>query len=163
MTPVDAGNTNLLLWYLTRLFVLGKTSVGNKGSRSDDHCFRLAYFKIFATMYTCIHGKQYENLVFNSQYSKFGPEWPLYLFRCIHTKRKWPHFHVEFGKFSVLLVSTYVVCERLSVMHEPAGVVENLVQNSESAPLSEEGPLPRKLKFSHFLALEDFSVLTCRE
>ena len=27
-----------------------------------------------------------------------------------------------------LLVSTYVVCERLSVMHEPAGVVENLVQ-----------------------------------
>ena len=37
-----------------------------------------------------------------------------------------------------LLVSTYVVCERLSVMHEPAGVVENLVQNSESAPLSEQ-------------------------
>ena len=33
------------------------------------------------------------------------------------------------------LVSTYVVCERLSVMHELAGVVENLVQNSESAPL----------------------------
>ena len=28
----------------------------------------------------------------------------------------------------ILLVSTYVVCERLSVMHEPAGVVENLVQ-----------------------------------
>ena len=27
-----------------------------------------------------------------------------------------------------LLVSTYVVCERLSVMHEPAGVVEILVQ-----------------------------------
>ena len=39
---------------------------------------------------------------------------------------------------STSLVSTYVVCERLSVMHEPAGVVENLVQNSESAPLSEQ-------------------------
>ena len=40
------------------------------------------------------------------------------------------------------LVSTYVVCERLSVMHELAGVVENLVQNSESNPLSEQTPLP---------------------
>ena len=30
--------------------------------------------------------------------------------------------------YTVLLVSTYVVCERLSVMHEPAGVVEILVQ-----------------------------------
>ena len=30
--------------------------------------------------------------------------------------------------FNPLLVSTYVVCERLSVMHEPAGVVEILVQ-----------------------------------
>ena len=28
----------------------------------------------------------------------------------------------------ILLVSTYVVCERLSVMHEPAAVVEILVQ-----------------------------------
>ena len=35
-----------------------------------------------------------------------------------------------------LLVSTYVVCERLSVMHEPAGVVENLVQNSTVYPYS---------------------------
>ena len=34
------------------------------------------------------------------------------------------------------LVSTYVVCERLSVMHEPAGVVENLVQNSTEYPYS---------------------------
>ena len=41
-----------------------------------------------------------------------------------------------------LLVSTYVVCERLSVIHELAGVVENLVQTSESAPLSEQTPLP---------------------
>ena len=33
------------------------------------------------------------------------------------------YFYVE-----LLLVSTYIVCERLSVMHEPAGVVEILVQ-----------------------------------
>ena len=36
-----------------------------------------------------------------------------------------------------LLVSTYIVCERLSVMHEPAGVVENLVQNPQNTPYSE--------------------------
>ena len=36
-----------------------------------------------------------------------------------------------------LLVSTYVVCERLSVMHEPAGVVEILVQNPQNTPYSE--------------------------
>ena len=59
----------------------------------------------------------------------------------------------------ISLVSTYVICERLSVMHELAGVVENLVQNSESAPLSEQTPPPWKLKFSHFLALWVFSVL----
>ena len=29
-----------------------KTSVGNKGSRSDDHCFRLDNFKIYLTMFT---------------------------------------------------------------------------------------------------------------
>ena len=34
-----------------------------------------------------------------------------------------------------LLVSTYVVCERLSVMHEPAGVVENLVQILQNTPI----------------------------
>ena len=33
------------------------------------------------------------------------------------------------------LVSTYVVCERLSVMHEPAGVVENLVQILQNTPI----------------------------
>ena len=33
------------------------------------------------------------------------------------------------------LVSTYVVCERLSVMHEPAGVVENLVQILQFTPI----------------------------
>ena len=36
----------------------------------------------------------------------------------------------------VNLVSTYVVCERLSVMHEPAGVVENLVQILQNTPYS---------------------------
>ena len=33
------------------------------------------------------------------------------------------------------LVSTYVVCERLSVMHEPAGVVEILVQILQNTPI----------------------------
>ena len=32
-------------------------------------------------------------------------------------------------------VSTYVVCERLSVMHEPAEVVENLVQILQNTPI----------------------------
>ena len=36
---------------------------------------------------------------------------------------------------SNLLVSTYVVCERLSVMHEPAGVVEILVQILQFTPI----------------------------
>ena len=35
------------------------------------------------------------------------------------------------------LVSTYVVCERLSVMHEPAGVVEILVQILQKSPYFE--------------------------
>ena len=34
-----------------------------------------------------------------------------------------------------LLVSTYVVCERLSVMHERAGVVEILVQILQFTPI----------------------------
>ena len=34
-----------------------------------------------------------------------------------------------------LLVSTYIVCERLSVMHEPAGVVEILVQILQFTPI----------------------------
>ena len=48
------------------------------------------------------------------------------------------------------LVSTYVVCERLSVMHEPAGVVENLVQNSTEYPYSaiqfQNTPPPQKIQ-----------------
>ena len=45
-----------------------------------------------------------------------------------------------------LLVSTYVVCERLSVMHEPAGVVENLVQILQFTPILQYRipPSPRK-------------------
>ena len=39
--------------------------------------------------------------------------------------------------YVVFLVSTYVVCERLSVMHEPAGVVEILVQILQNTPYSE--------------------------
>ena len=82
------------------------------------------------------------------------------------------------------LVSTYVVCERLSVMHEPAGVVENLVQILQNTPILkysfrippsplkmkivrdlgtltfqfQNTPLPRKLKFRQILALCEFSV-----
>ena len=61
---------------------------------------------------------------------------------------------------SNLLVSTYVVCERLSVMHEPAGVVENLVQNSTVYPYSaiqNNPPPPKKWKLSEILALWLFS------
>ena len=45
-------------------------------------------------------------------------------------------------------------------MHEPAGVVENLVQNSTVYPYSaiQNTPPPRKLKFRQILALCDFSV-----
>ena len=57
------------------------------------------------------------------------------------------------------LVSTYVVCERLSVMHEPAGVVENLVQILQFTPILQYRipPPPENencQKFWHF----DFSV-----
>ena len=57
------------------------------------------------------------------------------------------------------LVSTYVVCERLSVMHEPAGVVENLVQILQNTPILQYRipPLPENencQKSWHF----DFSV-----
>ena len=51
--------------------------------------------------------------------------------RILCTRSKWNTF------ISRLLVSTYVVCERLSVMHEPAGVVEILVQNPQNTPYSE--------------------------
>ena len=85
---------------------------------------------------------------------------------------------------TTFLVSTYEVCERLSVMHEPAGVVENLVQILQFTPilqyrippppppemkivrnlgtltfqLQNTPPPPRKLKLRQILALCDFSV-----
>ena len=61
---------------------------------------------------------------------------------------------VDFGEFaghslleSDILFSLHI-CQRLSVMHEPAGVVENLVQNSTVYPYSAiqntSPPPPRK-------------------
>ena len=47
-------------------------------------------------------------------------------------------------------------------MHEPAGVVENLVQILQNTPILQDSfripPLPRKWKLSEILALCDFSV-----
>ena len=59
-----------------------------------------------------------------------------------------------------LLVSTYVVCERLSVMHEPAGVVENLVQNSTVYPYSaiQNTPPPQKIEIVRNLGTLTFQV-----
>ena len=45
------------------------------------------------------------------------------------------HLHFELLAIPHLLVSTYLVCERLSVMHEPAGVVEILVQIPQNTPI----------------------------
>ena len=64
--------------------------------------------------------------------------------------------HLEVPLTVLFLVSTYVVCERLSVMHEPAGVVEILVQILQYTPILKSTPLPlppRKLKFRQILAL----------
>ena len=46
------------------------------------------------------------------------------------------HYHCVDGISDISLVSTYVVCERLSVMHEPAGVVEILVQILQNTPFN---------------------------
>ena len=57
-----------------------------------------------------------------------------------------------------LLVSTYVVCERLSVMHEPAGVVEILVQILQNTPILKYSfriPPPPKMKI-----VRDLGTLT---
>ena len=68
------------------------------------------------------------------------------------TRRYW------FSTLCTWLVSTYVVCERLSVMHEPAGVVENLVQILQNTPiLKYRIPPPPKWKLSEILALWLFS------
>ena len=56
------------------------------------------------------------------------------------------------------LVSTYVVCERLSVMHEPAGVVENLVQNSTVYPYSAIQNTPPQMKIVRNLGTLTFQL-----
>ena len=61
-------------------------------------------------------------------------------------------------QFLRLLVSTYVVCERLSVMHEPAGVVEILVQIRQNTPILKYSfriPPPPKIKI-----VRDLGTLT---
>ena len=59
-----------------------------------------------------------------------------------------------------LLVSTYVVCERLSVMHEPAGVVENLVQILQNTPILQYRipPPPPKMKIVRNLGTLTFQL-----
>ena len=62
------------------------------------------------------------------------------------TTRKW------------LLVSTYIVCERLSVMHEPAGVVENLVQILQFTPILQYRIPPPKMKIVRNLGTLTFQL-----
>ena len=52
------------------------------------------------------------------------------------------------------------ICERLSVMHEPAGVVENLVQNSTVYPYSaiQNTPPPKKMKIVRNLGTLTFPL-----
>ena len=59
-----------------------------------------------------------------------------------------------------LLVSTHVVCERLSVMHEPAGVVENLVQILQFTPILQYRipPPPPKMKIVRNLGTLTFQL-----
>ena len=72
----------------------------------------------------------------------------------------WPLKPVSSPKSVYFLVSTYEVCERLSVMHEPAGVVENLVQILQNTPILQDSfrTPPPKLKFSQILGLWVFSI-----
>ena len=60
----------------------------------------------------------------------------------------------------IWLVSTYVVCERLSVMHEPAGVVENLVQILQFTPILQYRipPPPPELKIVRNLGTLTFQL-----
>ena len=62
----------------------------------------------------------------------------------------------------MLLVSTYVVCERLSVMHEPAVVVEILVQILQNTLYSEKQfqntPPPPKVKILRDSKSESFRI-----
>ena len=59
-----------------------------------------------------------------------------------------------------LLVSTYIVCERLSVMHEPAGVVENLVQILQFTPILQYRipPPPPEMKIVRNLGTLTFQL-----
>ena len=67
---------------------------------------------------------------------------------------------VEGRCFVQSLVSTYVVCERLSVMHEPAGVVENLVQILQFTPIMQYRipPPPPKMKIVRNLGTLTFQL-----
>ena len=69
-----------------------------------------------------------------------------------------PKFVFDVFDFRFSLVSTYVVCERLSVMHEPAGVVEILVQILQNTPILKYSfriPPPPKMKI-----VRDLGTLT---
>ena len=57
----------------------------------------------------------------------------------------------------VSLVSTYVVCERLSVMHEPAGVVQILPEYPYSELGTEYLPFP-KMKIVRESKSESFRI-----
>ena len=59
---------------------------------------------------------------------------PLFFITSAKCSLKYNLTHEE-NHSKILLVSTYVVCERLSVMHEPAGVVEILVQILQFTPI----------------------------
>ena len=73
--------------------------------------------------------------------------------RCIKV------FSVSDGKYlACLLVSTYVVCKRLSVMHEPAGVVEILVQIQGEYPYSEIQNTPPPMKIVRESKSESFRL-----
>ena len=58
----------------------------------------------------------------------------------------------------LLLVSTYIVCERLSVMHEPAGVVEILVQILTEYPRFWSSEYPPKMKIVRESKSESFRI-----
>ena len=69
-----------------------------------------------------------------------GDEPPIWLFTL---------WRIEAKMSDCLLVSTYVVCERLSVMHQPARLPEFFDQILQNTPVLEFGsrtPPPKKLK-----------------
>ena len=66
------------------------------------------------------------------------------------------HPNVGIACIETLLVSTYVVCERLSVMHEPAGVVEILVQILTEYPLFWSSEYPPKNESCQRVQIREF-------